>query len=179
MSGSQVSGGDILVTWDNANARGDWSIANGGLALGNPLLSAVMVSLFTDRVAPVTPTSADQAAGIGTPTQLGSSGGSGATGAGTTNRRGWWGDAFAAYPIGSRLWQLRRAVKTNVRGIPQDAEDMCTEALQWLLDDDVVASLSVTATWATATALQLAITLLEPAATSPQVFKFQFAWSGL
>ncbi|WP_234448239.1 phage GP46 family protein [Komagataeibacter oboediens] len=71
------------------------------LALDNPLKSAVMVSLFTDRVAPQQPTSDDTAVGIQSPT--------GPTGAATADWRGWWGDAFADRPIGSRLWQLRHA----------------------------------------------------------------------
>ena len=158
---------DIAVTWDPAKARGDWSVANGDLALGNALLSAVMVSLFTDRVAPVQPTSADQAASIG---QAGSSIG---------GRRGWWGDAYTGRPIGSSLWQLRRAIKTGRRALLQDAEDMCTEALQWLLDDGVAASVIPIATWATPTALQLAITILEPGAAAAQTFTFQSAWEDL
>lgn len=158
---------DIAVIWDPINARGDWSVARGDLALGNPLLSAVMVSLFSDRVAPSQPTAADQAAGLGAP------------GSTLADRRGWWGDAYTGRPIGSRLWQLKRAIKNGLRAVPQEAEDMCAEALQWLVDDGVAASVAATATWAGRTALSLAIKIIEPGSSSPQTFQFQYAWDGL
>ena len=158
---------DIAVIWDAAHARGDWSIANGDLALGSPLLSAIMVSLFSDRVAPAQPTADDQAAGIGV------------TGGAQDDRRGWWGDVYIGRPIGSRLWQLARAIKTGTRQLPQDAEDICSEALQWLLDDNVVSSFSVAASWAAATSLLIAVSVFEPNARTAQTFQFQFAWEGI
>lgn len=54
---------DIAITWNVRAARGDWPIVSSDLALDNPLKSAVMVSLFTDRVAPQQPSSDDMAAG--------------------------------------------------------------------------------------------------------------------
>nr|WP_244191863.1 putative phage tail protein [Komagataeibacter swingsii] len=69
-----------------------------------------MVSLFTDRVAPVQPTANDVAAGIQSPT--------GAPGTVDADPRGWWGDGFSDIPIGSRLWQLRRAIKVGTRAMP-------------------------------------------------------------
>ncbi|MHC0612974.1 phage GP46 family protein [Komagataeibacter oboediens] len=116
---------DIAIVWNVRAARGDWTIVSSDLALDNPLKSAVMVSLFTDRVAPQQPTSDDTAVGIQSPT--------GPTGAASADRHGWWGDAFADRPIGSRLWQLRRAVKVGTRAIPREIEDICNEALQLLI----------------------------------------------
>ncbi|MCQ8240513.1 phage GP46 family protein [Rhizosaccharibacter radicis] len=159
-------GQDIAITWDVLRSRGDWSVAGGDLATGNALLSAVMVSLLTDRVAPATPTPADQAAGLGTPA------------AGTQDRRGWWGDAYAGVPIGSRLWQLKRAIKSNRRAVPQEAEDMCREALQWLLDDGIAASVTPTATWAGPTTLRIAVQIVKPDGAT-ETASIDWAWEGL
>lgn len=161
---------DIAVTWDPIQGRGDWSVANGDLALGNALLSAVMVSLFTDRVAPAQPSADDDAVGLGTP------------GSQLPNRRGWWGDTYVGRPIGSRLWQLRRTVKagpTAQTAVPQEAEDLCIEALRWLVDDGIAASVNVAASWATATALSIRVTIAQPNAGTPQSFRFQYVWDGL
>lgn len=60
-------------------------------------------------------------------------------------RQGWWGDSYPSYAsdrIGSRLWLLRRRSLT-----PQtlrDAERYAKEALQWLIEDGHVTSVSVT-----------------------------------
>ncbi|WP_200410765.1 phage GP46 family protein, partial [Komagataeibacter oboediens] len=154
---------DIAITWNVRMARGDWPIVSGDLALDNPLKSAVMVSLFTDRVAPQQPTSDDTAVGIQSPT--------GPTGAASADRRGWWGDAFADRPIGSRLWQLRRAVKVGTRAIPREIEDICSEALQWLVDDGVATSVDISAWWnpTVRTMAEFSITITEPGNSTPQV----------
>lgn len=164
---------DIRIVWNVRAARGDWPVVDSDLALDSPLRSAVLVSLFTDRVAPQQPTSDDTAVGIQSP--------SGPTGSATADRGGWWGDAFADLPIGSRLWQLKRAVKAGTRAIPREIEDICTEALQWLVDDGVIAPLAVSAWWSTAvpTMAEFSITLTEPGNSAPQVFKFSWAWEGL
>ncbi|GBQ38913.1 phage GP46 family protein [Komagataeibacter europaeus] len=164
---------DIAITWNVREARGDWPIVSSDLALDNPLKSAVMVSLFTDRVAPQQPSSDDTAVGIQSPT--------GPTGAASADRRGWWGDAFADLPIGSRLWQLRRAVKVGTRAIPREIEDICSEALQWLVDDGVATSVDVAAWWnpTVRTMAEFSITITEPGNSTPRVFKFSWAWEGL
>ncbi len=108
---------------------GDWRVAPktgrnaGGLDESDPLGTAVILSLFTDRRAPEgwRPEEAD--------------------------RRGWWGDG--AVPAGengredgSWLWLLRRETvsEDNVRL----AKSYTQEALQWLVDENVAASVDVT-----------------------------------
>lgn len=59
-------------------------------------------------------------------------------------RMGWWGDSFpdvAGDRIGSRLWQLRRQVLTAE--VLRRAEEYCHEALQWMIDDEIVTAISV------------------------------------
>ncbi|MFE8872788.1 phage GP46 family protein [Acetobacter persici] len=164
---------DIAIIWNNEQARGDWSVQNGDLALDNPLRTAIMVSLFSDRVAPDTLSSLDQAVGMAAAPD--------AAGSNHNDRRGWWGDAFAQEPIGSRLWQLQRAIKAGQTSTLREAEAICTEALQWLMDDGVAAAVSVTATWASTKTptLRFSVTVTEPGSNAAQQFYYSWAWEGL
>ena len=105
--------GDVYVLWDNENAYGDWSLAEGDLQTGQDLETACLVSLFTDKLA--TPDFV--------PTD------------GTCDRRGWWADPYHDAPLGSNLWQLERAKKT--RDTLALARRYAIDALQWLVDDGV------------------------------------------
>ncbi|MFT9016405.1 MAG: phage GP46 family protein [Acetobacter sp.] len=164
---------DIAITWNVAQARGDWTFSDGNLALDSALRSAVLVSLFTDRVAPEIITPLDGAVGF-TPAP-------GAAGSQLNDRRGWWADAWEAVPIGSRLWQLARAVKAGQSTIPREVEAICQEALQWLVDDGVAASVTVSAWWSTENrqAVEFRVSVIEPGQTEAQVFLFSWAWDGL
>lgn len=112
---------DITTIWDVANGRGDWHLAGAELQSGNDLQTAVLISLFTDRVASPDDTIPD---GSGDP-------------------RGWWGDTDPQRPIGSRLWLLDRSVQTAA--VLSDANDYANEALRWLIDDGVATSVTVNA----------------------------------
>lgn len=93
------------------------------LAEDDGLVTAVIISLFTDRQA--------------NPDDTLPSG---------TYRRGWWGDDFATVPgdkIGSRLW-LNESAKQLGAVLVKDRE-YAREALQWLLDDGVVSAVDVVA----------------------------------
>lgn len=147
---------DVALVWDQGSAHGDWTTAGGGIALGPAIVSAVVLSLFTDRIA-----SPDFV-----PTD------------GTADRRGWWGDSYEPSPIGSRLWQLDRAAKSTAANLPKLARGYCVEALQWLLDDGVAASVSVTAGWASPTALAILVTVAEPDGRLT-TFNAQYAWAGV
>lgn len=104
---------DITTTWIVETGTGDWSIIGGALASGNDLASAILISLFTDRIAD----DADIPPGGG------------------DDRRGWWGDAGESVPIGSRLWLLDRSRLTQA--VANTAKIYMEEALQWLIDDQV------------------------------------------
>lgn len=111
---------DITISWSAADGRGDWTIAPGGdLDTGDDLATAILLSLFTDRQA-----NADDAIPDG-----------------TTDRRGWWGDP----EIGSRLWLLDRSKQTEA--VRRKAADYIAEALQWLVDDGVVARFDIAVAW--------------------------------
>ena len=147
---------DVAIAWDQVRGRGDWTVSGGGIGLGPDIIGAVLVSLFTDRIA-----SADFV-----PTD------------GTADRRGWWGDTYESSPIGSRLWQLERAVKSGATNLPALAKGYCVEALQWLVDDGVAASVTVTTGWASATAIAIAVVVAEPDGRLT-TFNCAYAWAGV
>jgi phage gp46-like protein len=117
--------------WAGDEALGDWRLAPprdrqnpGGLDASAQLASAVILSLFTDKRAPEgwRPDEPD--------------------------RRGWWGDKVAPEgealeEIGSHLWLLKNEVATEA--IAAQAQVYATEALAWMLRDQVAASVTVEA----------------------------------
>lgn len=132
---------DLQLTFDGDLLRGgaDLALVRSGtslvsdLAIDDSLLSAVIISLFTDRIVDAT-----EAATLGD---------------GTTQNidcRGWWADATldtldgASDYIGSRLWLLRR--EKQLSSVVVRAEEYAREALQWLVDEGFVEAVDVTAT---------------------------------
>ncbi len=144
----------------------DWALApagqpgGGDLAVDTTLRTAVIISLFTDRLAAADDPLPD----------------------GTRDRRGWWGDlplsgqSATTKPIGSRLWLLSRA--TASAQTARRAKDYCAEALQWLIDDGVAASVAVTTQWLGPGALGIGIAITEPNGALAS-FNFAWAWNGL
>nr|DAG73191.1 MAG TPA: hypothetical protein [Caudoviricetes sp.] len=143
---------DIQIFWDAANNRGDWATLGPVLATGNDLETAILVSLFTDRMAAPDDVIPD---GSGDP-------------------RGWWGDD-AASPIGSRLWLLRRAKQTTET--LQRAYDYIAEALQWLIDDGVVAKFDIMVEWTKASFLGAKIIAYQQDGTKVSL-AYSWAWNG-
>nr|BDD45838.1 tail protein [Gammaproteobacteria bacterium] len=116
---------DLAIIFTSGNGfRFDIEQADYDLRTESGLRSAVMVSLFTDRRANADDDIPD----------------------GTADRRGCWQDSFldnAGDSLGSRLWLLGRE-----KEIPQTlvrAQEYAEEALQWLIDDGVARSVTVTA----------------------------------
>jgi len=107
---------DITTLWNAEQSLGDWVESAGDLLAGDDLETAILISLFTDRLA----RDDDEYDG--------------------DDRKGWWGDIEQDYPIGSRLWLLRRQNLTVATA--NKAESYASEALKWLIDDGVVASIT-------------------------------------
>lgn len=103
----------------------DITIENGDLLADSGMRTAVLISLFSDRIANDDDIIPD----------------------GTDNRRGWWADAYShnGDKIGSRLWLLGREKQTNKT--LSRAEKYSNEALQWLIDDGVAKNISSAADW--------------------------------
>lgn len=146
--------GDIRIFWDNSQALGDWALAEGDLQTGQDLETACLVSLFSDALA--TPDFV--------PTD------------GTTDRRGWWADYYGDQPLGTNLWQLDRAKTTRANlGL---AQSTTRQALQWLIDDGVVADIIVNTQWVTRSMMGIAVALTKPDGSQTR-FMFGWAWDNL
>lgn len=145
---------DTTTVWDTANSRGDWQMSGAQLATGNDLQTAILISLFTDRMAEESDVIPD----------------------GTTDPRGWWGDAGQTVQIGSRLWLLSRAKQTQETS--QRAYDYIVEALQWLIDDGVVAKFDVLVEWTKASELGAQVVAYKQDG-STSATAFTWAWQGI
>ena len=108
--------GDIRTVWNVS--RGDWDVSGPDLESGRDLGSAVIISRFTDRLA-----NGDDVLPLG------------------DDPRGWVGDLGQPVKIGSRLWLLERAKLSLQTGAI--AKSMAAEALQWMIDDGVVAKFEI------------------------------------
>lgn len=125
-SSSAIQLADLALTWSNASGDADLSLIDNDIASDRGLMTALLLSLFTDRRA-----NNDDVPPSGDP----------------TDRRGWWADQFAAVEgdkFGSRLWLLDRSKQTNETLLK--AKEFVLEAWAWLLEDQVVASIDVTVT---------------------------------
>lgn len=140
---------DIKTVWEPDTLLGDWQTGGGGLLDGDDLETAILISLFTDRLA----RSDDAIDG--------------------DDRRGWWGDTGSEYPIGSRLWLLRREKLTTK--VALKAEDYANEALAWLVDDGVATAISTNAQIVFPNRLNLIINYQQPAKAQASV-KFSWVW---
>lgn len=123
---------DIGLTFDSATLSADIDLDGSDVATDTSLRTAAILSLFTNRRAEADDT---------LPSQDG-------------DRQGWWGDLPVGSDVsaqskpdrfGSRLWLLSRA-----KELPETknrAEQYAREALQWMLDDGVATSVSVSSSW--------------------------------
>jgi len=140
---------DITTVWDVKNGIGDWVLGGASLESGQDLSTAILISLFTERLAYPSDDVPDG------------------------DRRGWWADD-PNHLIGSRLWLLNR-VKAPLN-VPQLAKSYAAEGLQWLIDDGIVASFDITATWVKPNQLDMTITANKPNGTT-QVVKLANLWN--
>lgn len=103
----------------------DIDIVDGDLLADNGVRTAVLISLFSDRIAEPDDVIPD----------------------GTDNRRGYWADAYNNNDdkTGSRLWLLSRAKQTDET--LSRAEEYANEALQHFIDDGVASSVNSVASW--------------------------------
>ena len=118
----------------------DVEIKNGDVVRDDGLETAVTISLFTDRR--VTEEEKPYLA---------------------NSKRGYWGDLFSEIDgdkMGSRLWTLEREKRTTE--VLRRAEDYAREALQWLIDDGVVLSISANASYDNNKFINIDIKIIKP-----------------
>ncbi len=146
---------DLAIAWDAANFRGDWTVTSGDLGIDpGGLRSAVLISLFTDRAAPL-----DWQPPAGTPWE----------------RRGVWVDSYEAEPAGSWLWLLNQAVKTPA--LLNQVNDYASGALLWLKTRGIVSSVTVTSSWMQPTVIGMRVVLTR-LSSPPFDETFGWAWQG-
>jgi len=141
---------DISSFWDIERLVADWREGNGDLINSDDLQTAMIISLFTDRVA----RDDDDIDG--------------------NDRRGWWGDMGEEYNIGSRLWLLRRQKLTQT--VAQKAEDYAREALQWLISDGVVSSFAIATRIVYPRRLNMVIRYQRPGSGDNTDMRFFWVW---
>jgi phage gp46-like protein len=143
--------------WNSVTGDADVAMIDSDLASDRGLVTAVLLSLFTDRRAESddVPPSGDEG-----------------------DRRGWWADQFATPEgdkIGSRLWLLDRSTRTNETVLR--AKEYVREALAWMIEDSVVESIDV-AVETTANALVIAVALQRPGRDAVSL-RFAARWDHL
>lgn len=142
---------DTRTAWVSDMARGDWSIDGSDLAGGDDLETAILISLFSDRIAGPDDVIPD----------------------GTDDPRGWIGDIGQEYNIGSRIWLLARAKQTQET--LRRANDYIAEALQWLIDDDVVVRFDITTEWTRGGLLGANVVAYQKSGTA-KALNFSWVW---
>ena len=143
---------DISLTWDVAQSRADISFGFGDVTTGNDLATAVLLSLFSDRLANADDTIPDL----------------------SSNRRGWWADDASTEEgkIGSRLWLLDRA--KEIEATLRAAEDYEREGLRWMIADGIAAEIDVLVEWTRPTMLGSLVTVRKP---DGQLVTLDYAWA--
>jgi len=146
---------DIRTTFIDPIKGADYTLDALGLIEDNGLDTAVILSLFTDRRAEVD----NMLPGD------------------STDRRGWWADAYATIPgdkFGSRLWLLSR--EKQLSAALTRAKEYAEESLQWLIDDSVVKSVHATATVVRTGVLGLVVEIQHGNETASR-YRFEKFWS--
>ncbi|HJY23694.1 MAG TPA: phage GP46 family protein [Hanamia sp.] len=146
--------GDIALIFQNGMQYADIEIDPPSLKVDQDLQTAVIISLFTNRLADKDQVDEGQ------------------------DRQGWWGDSYATVNgsrIGSRLWLLKRS--KQLQSVANLARDYCYEALQWLIEDKIAESLTVRAEIIAMYTLGIEVKIVRP--QDIQNFKFDYVWRQL
>lgn len=133
----------------------DVQVLDGTIVVDDGLRTAMLISLFTDARArgddPLPHAGAD--------------------------RRGWWGNGFAADDdaaalpeLGSRLWLLEREKLTDA--VVERARGYAAEALAWLTADGIVSALGVEAVRIAPATLGLRVVVDRPDGPARQIYDF-------
>ena len=142
---------DIRLIWNNLTGYADINLVGSSLELGHDLESAVIVSLFSDHVADP---------GDVLPSDM------------SKDPRGWWADTYdTPDQIGSKLWQVFGRVRNQ--DTLNFARDTATKALQWMIEDQVAASVTVEPSFYGSGGLQLNVAIAQASGT---LSRFIFAW---
>jgi phage gp46-like protein len=156
---AEVVSTDIADLWNPFLGGADFEIVGQILATNQDLVTAVTISLFTNRLA-------DPSDILPIPN--------------STDRGGWWGstylqtDPLAGFQLGSRLWLLARSVSNTQLLIT--AQGYCQEALAWLTQRGVAKTVTVTTSFLNGdqSKLSIGITIIKP---SRQAVNWSYNWA--
>lgn len=132
----------------------DLDFGDDGAVIDDGLRTAVIISLFSDRRAGEADTPPD----------------------GGNDRRGWWGDVYPDVDgdrTGSRLWLNDR--EKQMAPVLRRDETYAKEALAWMVEDGVAASISVFAENTAPGVRALLVSITKPGGDKVE-FKFQDEW---
>lgn len=142
---------DILFSFIDRQ-RADVTLDGPDLKGGDDLISAVVISVFSDRRA----ASDDRTEG--------------------PYRGGWWGDSFPDVEgdrIGSRLWLLAREKQTDET--LTRAREYVLESLDWMLADGAARAVEVETAWIREQVMGCGIEITKPDWTKT-TFRFEIPW---
>lgn len=145
---------DVRLVFLNGDIFADISIFNGDLEQDGGMETAVGMSLFSNA----------RASDDDTLPQPGG------------DRQGWWGDAYADIPgdvTGSKLWLLNRSKQTL--DVLVSARQYALDALQWMIDDQVAASVEASPYFPQLGWLGLAVEIDRPQGQGRK--RYDFVWS--
>lgn len=145
---------DITTVQSATTGSFDWVVSGADLASDGGLATAIVISLGTDARADEGDVIPD----------------------GSDDRRGFWADDAASGPTGSKLWLLARAKATDET--LRRAHDYAAAALQWLVDDEVVARFDIAPEWTRPGLLGMRVVAHRDGA-APLALKFSSVWQGL
>lgn len=129
----------IVPTQSVEGTTFDFAVKANDVLLDEGLYTATVISLFTDRRVSKEELPALQ------------------------DQRGWWHDAIAEIPDdkwGSKLWLLEREVKSNV--VLTRAVEYANEALAWMLEDEIAATIDVVASYTLKGFLAVEVSIVKP-----------------
>lgn len=129
---------DIALAYDPLSKAFDLAVLDGDLQTDETLETAVLLSLYTDRRALASDELPD----------------------GSTDRRGWWCDAYSDQPHGSRLWLLSREKETD--DVLRRAREYASEALTWITSAGIASAIDVDAIHLRRGVLQLIVAIQRP-----------------
>lgn len=141
---------DLGLVWDPVAGAMDMAIVDNDLAGDEGLETAVLLALFCDARAADDDSQPDEL---------------------DPNRRGWWGDQFQDFVIGSKLWLMNREKRTEANR--QKIGQYSQEALAWMTGEDAAREVKIAATLLTNGWL-VDIVILRPQA--PKGFKYRLNW---
>jgi phage gp46-like protein len=146
---------DIALVENLETGKWDLSLAGADLATDDGLQTAVALSIICDAYAAPDDVIPD----------------------GSTDRRGYWGDAFSIIQgdnLGSKDWLLSR--EKQLPAVLAQAIQSAKDALQWMIDDGIAGSISVTGSWIQTGAFQRIITITKPDGST---FRYQDLWRAM